>query len=208
VPTALPGGAADAACAVFLSYRGAPYFGTAGEPGPGDLGRPAGTGIVPGCNDVIVIGPGAPPPAPDVTVPLRRVAGVLPRHAVAMRLGAGHALMIRDGVGCARPTLAGRLACLRAASARFLRGPSLVAPISAWQGAAVRLSVRLPGRPARPPSGTVVLRPATGGPAPAPLVRSGGVVVIPDVEPGEYRLVAVTGGGTGGRGLAARITVR
>ena len=145
---------------------------------------------------------------PDTAVALRRVRDVAPRFAVAMRLGEGHGLMVRDGTGCTATAVAGRLACLRAATTRFLRGPSLVAPLSAARGATIRIAVRFVGRPARAPSGPVVLRPANGGPAAAPLVRAGGAVVIPDVEPGEYRLVAVTDLGTGPSAVAARITIR
>jgi len=209
IPGHLPGGGtADAACALFVSHRGAPYLGAAGELRPADVAGRAGAGIVPGCNDVV--GPGAPPPAPDTTVPLRRIAGVAPRFAVAMRLGGGFTPMIRQGVPCARATAAATLACLRATTARFLRGPSLIAPLSAPSGGTVRVALRLPGRAATAPSGPVVLRAA--GPPPGaiagPLVRSGGVVVLPDVPPGEYRLVALVGPAGETRGVAARITIR
>jgi hypothetical protein len=206
IPAALPGdGRADAACVLFVHYGGAPFLGSSGSLPAADLGRRVGTGIVPGCNDVV--GPGAPAPVPDTAVAVRRVTGVAPRLAVAMRLGGGpHALMVRDGAGCARIEVADRLACLRRATQRLLRGPSLVAPMSARAGATVRVGLRLPGRPARPPAGPVVLRRAgpSSGPLAGPLVRSGDAVVVPDVAPGEYRIVAIEGG----RGLAARITIR
>lgn len=163
-----------------------------------------GIGIVPGCNDVV--GPGAPPPVPDTAVAVRRAVGVAPRFAVAMRLGGAHALMVRDGAGCARIAVADRLSCLRRATRRYLRGPSLIAPMSARAGATIRVGVRMPGRATRPPAGPVVLRPAGPSPGPiaGPLVRSGDAVVVPDVAPGDYRIVAILGG----RGLAARITIR
>ncbi|MGE3235617.1 MAG: hypothetical protein AB7O78_18075, partial [Thermoleophilia bacterium] len=156
------------------------------------------------------VGPGAPPPAPDATVPLRRIAGVAPRFAVGMRLGAGDvAPMLRDGVACGRPTVAATLSCLRATTARFLRGPALIAPLSAPAGGTIRVALRLPGRAPAPPSGPLVLRTAAPPSAPAgPLVRSGGTVVLPDVAPGEYRLVALTGPDGDARGVAARITIR
>ncbi|HMN98216.1 MAG TPA: hypothetical protein PKD59_02270 [Miltoncostaeaceae bacterium] len=191
-----------------MSHRGAPFLGAAGELRPADLAGRAGAGIVPGCDDVV--GPGAPPPVPDTTVTLRRIAGVAPRFAVAMRLGGGDvAPMIRDGVTCARPTVGATLACLRATTARFLRGPSLIAPLSAPAGGTIRVALRLPGHAPAPPSGPLVLR--TVGPpgVPAgPLVRSGGTVVLPDVQPGEYRLVALAGTDGDARGVAARITIR
>jgi hypothetical protein len=56
----------------------------------------------------------------------------------------------------------------------------------------------------------VVLRGVTPSPGAVagPLVRSGDAVVIPDVEPGEYQLVALVGSGGAARGVAARITIR
>ena len=146
-----------------------------------------------------------------MTVPLRRLADVAPRFAVAMRTSCGSALlMIRDGVPCARPTVGATLACLRATTKRFLRGPSLIAPLSAPPGGTIRVALRLPGRAAGPPSGPVVLRRVepSPGPVPGPVVRSGDAVVLPDVAPGEYRLVTLVGSGGDARGIAARITIR
>jgi hypothetical protein len=65
VPAVLPGGGqADAACIAVVHSNGAPFYGVAGELGATDLGGRAGTGVAPGCNDVIVIGAPAPPPEP------------------------------------------------------------------------------------------------------------------------------------------------
>jgi hypothetical protein len=123
-----------------------------------------------------------------------------------------YALMVREGVPCLRRRVEGTLGCLRATTRRFLRGPSLIAPLSASGGATIRVAVRLPGRAPAAPAGPVVLRPdgASPGASPGPLVRSGGSVVLPDAEPGEYRLVALvaTAGGGRPRGLGARITIR
>ena len=118
--------------------------------------------------------------------------------------------MIRDGVPCVRPTVGATLACLRATTKRFLRGPSLIAPLSAPPGGTIRVALRLPGRAAGPPSGPVVLRRVepSPGPVPGPVVRSGDAVVLPDVAPREYRLVTLVGSGGDARGIAARITIR
>ncbi len=210
LPASLPRhGEADAACIATVISNGAPFYGTAGELDAADVGGRAGTGIVPGCNDVIVIGPGAPPPEPDTTVRLRRITGVAPRFAVATRFGGGAFLaMVRDGVPCTGLAPDAVLACLRATTRRFLRGPALIAPIGAPAGGTIRVAVRLPGRPPAPPTGPLVLRtePAPGAVA-GPLVRSGGSVVLPDVPPGEYRLVALVGSGGDARGVTARITI-
>ena len=210
VPDALPGsGQADAQCIAVVYSNGAPFYGYAADLGAADLGGRAGTGTVPGCNDVVVIGAPAPPPEPDTTVRLRRIAGVAPRFAVANPYGGPYRPMIRDGVPCARPTVGATLACLRATTKRFLRGPSLIAPLSAPPGGTIRVALRLPGRAPRRPAGPVVLRhAASSDPVAGPLVRSGGAVVLPDVAPGEYRLVALIGRGGDARGIDARITVR
>jgi hypothetical protein len=209
VPSALPdGGRADGACAVLMSHHGAPYLGHAGDLRPADLRGRAGTGVVPGCNDVI--GPEAPTPAPDTIVPLRRIAGVAPRFAVGMPLGADVVPMVRSGVPCTRDTVAATLACLRATTRRLLRGPSLVAPLSAPAGGTIRIALRLPGRRPAAPAGPVVLQAA--GPPPGaiagPLVRSGRSVVLPHVPPGGYRLVTLARRGGAARGVVAPITIR
>ena len=116
IPAALPGGGkADAQCVAVVYSNGAPFYGVAGERDAADLAGRAGTGVVPGCNDVVVIGAPAPPPEPDTTVRLWRLKGVAPRFAVAVRLGGGpYRPMIRDGVPCVLPTVGATLACLRA----------------------------------------------------------------------------------------------
>ena len=212
VPAALPGGGqADAQCIAVVHTNGAPFYGVAGELEAADLAGRAGTGILPGCNDVVVIGAPAPPPEPDTTVRLWRLKGVAPRFAVAVRFGGGpYRPLIRDGVPCVLPTVGATLACLRATTKRFLRGPSLIAPLSAPPGGTIRVALRLPGRVAVPPTGPVVLRRVvpSAGPLAGPLVRSGAAVVLPDAEPGEYSLVALVGSGGDARGVAARITIR
>jgi hypothetical protein len=128
---------ASAACASVVTYGGVDYAGAA-TPMAGEVGRRVGVGTVPGCRDVVVGGVALPAPPPQV-VALHRVRGVVPRFAVALVRPAR--LMVAPEAGC--PTAA--LACLRARSARFLAGPSLVTRPSAVAGDPVTVAVRLRG---------------------------------------------------------------
>jgi hypothetical protein len=126
---------AAASCAGVVTYDGAGYTGSA-TPIAGEVGRRVGIGSVPGCADVVVGGVSLPAPR---AVPLHRVRGVLPRFAVA--LGRPARLMVAPYTGCP----GGALACLRARSARFLAGPSLVTGPGAVAGGPITLSVRARG---------------------------------------------------------------
>jgi hypothetical protein len=127
---------AAAACASVVTYGGVDYAGVV-TPVAGEVGRRVGIGSVPGCTDGAVNG--VPRTVPPAIVPLRRVRGVLPRFAVA--LGRPARLMVAPYTGCP----GGALACLRARSARFLAGPSLVTSPGAVAGEPITLSVRARG---------------------------------------------------------------
>ena len=75
---------ASASCVASVDYLGASYLARSTALAPSDVGRPAGRGSLPGCNDVVTEPPQPAEPATPVTV--RRVRGVAPRLAVA---GAG-----------------------------------------------------------------------------------------------------------------------
>lgn len=135
IPAGAPGAAA--ACAPLVTYGGVDYAGAATRVA-GEVARRVGIGVVPGCADVVVGGV-APPAPPPAIVPLHRVRGVLPRFAVAM--GRPARLMVAPHTGC--PGAA--LACLRAHSARFLSGPSLVTAPGAVAGQQITLAVRASG---------------------------------------------------------------
>jgi hypothetical protein len=79
---------APAACALGVEYRGAFYVGATPVPGARvEQGAPLRGGVVPGCDDVVIIGPDGRrenEPPPDTAVDLVRVAGVRAAVAVAM----------------------------------------------------------------------------------------------------------------------------
>lgn len=143
---------ASASCVLSATYLGVSYGG-GGTLAGADVGAPAGPGTLPGCNDVITIPPR--PPEPSTRVTLRRVTGVAPRFAVALRQGDPVLLMPFTSPCIRSTTLDAQLACLRARTRRYLTGPSLIAPPSARAGEVIGLAVRVadPARRGRPSFG-------------------------------------------------------
>lgn len=200
VAAALLGGAgaerADGSCVLSVTYLGVPYLGT-GAVAAADVGAPVGPAVRPGCDDVIVIG--APStPEPDVAVVARRIDGVAPRFAVAVRPTGGASgpadLMVNGATPCTGATVAARLACLRARTARLRTGPALMAPVGARIGATVTLGVRVRARASLRRGAEALLQHRVGTrwrlAARLPVTGAGAraTVTIPAVPTGPYRI--------------------
>lgn len=188
---------AQAVCAPHVSYLGMTYLGQARLPAS-DVGPAVGTGSVPDCQDLFINGQ-KPPPKPPTPVTVNKVVGVAPRFAVYQ----GSWMLVGPLTECGRSAQV--LTCLRDATTRFERGPSLAGPVQIATGSVARFEVRVP-RAVGPvaPLRTAVLqtRRATGWGrvedvdvtrACATACTDGRgtySVVLPAVDPGVYRLRA------------------
>lgn len=143
--------ARELSCIFTATFLGVPQT-TAGTIPETDVGRGAGLGTVPACIDVIGFPPGPPAaPPPDGVVTFSRVRGVAPRFGVTDGDGSGSAtLVVPERSPCLRPPNRPRvLRCLRGLTARYLRGPSLVAYPSAAAGSVIQVSVHVRDRGVR-----------------------------------------------------------
>ena len=137
--------ARELSCIYAATFQGVPHVGVGSIPGT-NLGRAAGPGTIPGCNDFAILPPAPPvPPEPDRVVTFFRIRGVAPRFGVADGARSGSAAMvIPQGSPCLRPPNGRRIVrCLRELTARYLRGPSLVTYPSAAAGSVIQVGVHV-----------------------------------------------------------------
>lgn len=130
---------AGASCVASVTYLGAPFV-AVGQIDAAEVAGRVGPGAIPACNDTIPsLGAGEPTP-----VTVHRVRGVAPRLGVAVRSSSDRAsLMVLLAGPCPIGSAERALACLRRETWRLVQGPSLVAPVSAEAGAAIRIAVNV-----------------------------------------------------------------